>query len=206
MKANFEHFVLEESSGTGRPLEISGHPEVFGTMGTCSSGRVACMYVYRGRFFFSEMESVGTKDVLWALKTGSNERQTSLELWALWSFLVWECLDVLSFWGSAPSLPLFVLWLFLQEKLKRTQKKLKLRWKQFSTWSLISLRTLSVTTMEKFFLFRFFHLKRSPSYRFDLKRGEVATTCEIARSDSASSLAGPESVNPRQKYQGHTCV
>ena len=57
--ANFEHFVLEESSGTGRPLGISGYPEVCGTTGTPSSVGLG-----KGGLF-SEMESVlGTKDVL----------------------------------------------------------------------------------------------------------------------------------------------
>ena len=79
------------------------------------------------------------------------------------------------------------------------------------TWSLISLRTLSVTTMVKFFLFLFFHLKWSLwSIEFQFKdlnlKIENLSTCEIGWSDFSSYVAGPESMNPRQKYQGHTCV
>ena len=91
---------------------------------------------------------------------------------------------------------------------KKDLKKLRFL-SYFSTWSLISLRTLSVTTMEKFFLFLFFHLKLSmwviDFQPTDLKTGN-SSTCEIAWSDFSSSPAGPESVNPRKKYQGRTCI
>ena len=100
------------------------------------------------------------------------------------------------------------LFLFFDSSFKKRFEKSKLS-SSFSTWSLISLRTLSVTTMEKFFLFLFFHLKWS-MWDIDLQQKDLKTenssTCEIAWSDFSSSPAGPESVNPKKKYQGRTCV
>ena len=45
-------------------------------------------------------------------------------------------------------------------------------------------------------------------YNFNLKKNTfyILNTCEIAISDSAASVAAPESENPSQRYQGHTCT